>query len=112
MRKILLIALMGIMTLSVYAQQPSKVPAYRGLIERVQPNGYNLRTYLRGDERKHWMMTEDGWQITENKRGWLVYMKQNKKGELKASSRKAKNVEDRSKCQTKWLNKKGVKKTI
>lgn len=111
MKKILLIgALMAILVSGVTAQQPAKVPAYRGMIERVQPNGYTLRTFLRGDEHKHWMMTEDGWLIRENKKGWLKYAKVNRKGEIVTSCRKAKNVEDRTKCQKKWLEKHGVKR--
>ena len=114
MKKVLLmVAVMATLVLGAGAQQaPEKqrVPAYRGIIERVQPNGDTLRTYLRGDERKHWMMTEDGWLIKENKRGWLKYAKMNRKGEIVTSCRKAKNVEDRSKCQKKWLEKHGVKR--
>lgn len=88
------------------------VPAYRGLIEREQPNGYKLRTYLRGDERKHWMMTEDGWQILETNKGWFKYAKLNRKGETVISWRKVHNAEDRSKCETRWLNKHGIKKAL
>ena len=113
MKKILfLVAVMAMMVLGVQAQEaPQKqhVPAYRGLIERVQPNGDTLRTYLRGDERRHWSMTEDGWQIKENDKGWLKYMKKNRKGEVVISCRKAHNAEDRSKCEQRWLEKKGVK---
>ena len=114
MKKILVVALMGLMSIGVWAQGqskgPAKVPAYKGLIERVQPNGDTLRTYLRGDEHKHWMMTEDGWQIKEAKRGWYKYAKKNRKGEVVTSCRKAHNVEKRSKCEKKWLEKKGVKR--
>ena len=110
MKKIVLIARLGVLGMGVYAQQPARVPAYRGMIERVQPNGYTLRTFLRGDEHKHWMMTEDGWLIRENKKGWLKYAKVNRKGEIVTSCRKAKNGEDRTKCQKKWLEKHGVKR--
>ena len=116
MKKILfLAAIMAMMAMGMSAQEapaPQKhnVPAYRGLIERVQPNGYTLRTYLRGDEHWHFMMTEDGWQIIENNKGWLKYAKLNGKGEVKASCRKARNAEDRSKSQQKWLDKHGIKK--
>jgi len=111
MRKILMMtALMAMMLTGVNAQQPAKVPAYRGIIERVQPNGDTLRTYLRGDEHRHWMMTEDGWQIKESKRGWLKYAKTNRKGEVVISCRRARNAEDRSKCQQRWLEKHGVKR--
>lgn len=113
MKKILfLAAIMAMMAMGMKAQQPAKVPAYRGLIERVQPNGYTLRTYLRGDEHWHFMMTEDGWQIIENNKGWLKYAKLNGKGEVKVSCRKARNAEDRSKSQQKWLDKHGIKKSV
>ena len=108
----LLVAVMAMMAMGVHADSPAKVPAYRGLIERVQPNGDTLRTYLRGDEWSHFTMTEDGWQIVETKRGWLKYAKLNRKGEVVSSCRKAHNAEDRSKCEVKWLNKKGIKKTV
>ena len=111
MRKILMLtAMMAMMLTGVNAQQPAKVPAYRGIIERVQPNGDTLRTYLRGDEHRHWMMTEDGWQIKESKRGWPKYAKTNRKGEVVISCRRARNAEDRSKCQQRWLEKHGVKR--
>ena len=119
MRKILLlVAMMATMTLGIQAEemqaertpQRHNVPAYPGMIERQQPNGYVLRTYLRGDEHKHWALTEDGWRIVENKKGWLVYAKQKKNGTIVASNRKAHNVEDRTKCEVKWLNKKVINK--
>ena len=54
MKKALLILTILASALCVQAQQPQKVPAYRGVIERVQPDGYKLQTYLRGDERRHY----------------------------------------------------------
>lgn len=111
MKKILfLAAIMTTMAMGMQAQGPAKVPAYRGLIERVQPNGDTLRTYLRGDERMHWMMTEDGWQIQENKKGWLMYSKTNCKGQVVAGCRKAHNAENRSRCEKRWLDKHGIMK--
>ena len=108
----MMLVLMTMMGAGVRAQQSAKVPAYRGMIERVQPNGDTLRTYLRGDEHHHWMMTEDGWLIKENERGWLKYAKTNRRGEVVISRRKARNAEDRSKCQQRWLEKHGVKKNV
>ena len=115
MKKILVVAIVAAMALGMHAQaqegrKAAKVPAYPGIIERVQPNGDTLRTYLRGDEHKHWMMTEDGWQIKETKNGWYKYAKKNKKGEIVASCRKAKNADKRGKCEKKWLEKRGVKR--
>lgn len=117
MKKILWVALVATMLIGMSvkaqeAQKIAKVPAYRGLIERVQPNGDTLRTYLRGDEHKHWAMTEDGWKILETKHGWLKYAKKNRKGEVVASCRKAHNAEKRSRCEQRWLEKNGVKVII
>ena len=113
MKKILLVALLATMTLGVKAQGPARVPAYRGVIERVQPNGDTIQTLLRGDEHHHWMMTIDGWQILETDKGWYVYAKKVKKGEnsaVKASRKKAHNANKRSKCEKRWLEKHGIKK--
>jgi hypothetical protein len=111
MKKIfLLTALMAMMVLGAQAQEPARVPAYRGMIVRVQPDGDSLRTYLRGDEHKHWMMMDDGWVILQNKKGWYCYAKKNRKGEAVLTCRKAHNASKRSNCEKKWLEKKGVNK--
>lgn len=111
MRKLLIIAVLSLIVFAgAQAQHPARVPAYRGLIERVQPNGDTLRTYLRGDEHHHYMMMEDGWQIVETSKGWLKYAKTNRKNEVVASCRKAHNAEQRTKGETRWLERKGIKK--
>ena len=97
------------MAVGASAQQPARVPAYPGVIVREQPNGESLRTLLRGDEWKHWMMTEDGWQILENEKGWLVYAKQKRDGTIIASRKKAHDADKRSKCEKRWLKRRGVK---
>ena len=107
MKKIITIVFAVLLAYNLYAQQPMRVPAYQGLIERVQPNGDTLRTYLRGDERSHYMMTEDGWQISEDAKGWLRYTKRNRKGELVTGCRKAHNAENRSQCEKRWLKRHG-----
>jgi len=109
MKKLWMIAAMMVIAIGMQAQAPARVPAFRGMIERVQPNGDTIRTYLRGDEHKHWMLTEDGWQIFENDKGWYVYAK-SKKGKVVMSRKKVHNAEDRCKCEKRWLEKKGVKK--
>ena len=106
MRKILLVALLATMTLGLKAQNAARVPAYRGVIERVQPNGDTIQTYLRGDENYHWMMTLDGWQILQNDKGWYVYAK----GEKAKASRKKVHPGQRTKCEQKWLEKHGIRK--
>ena len=113
MKKVLLVALLATMTLGLKAQSPARVPAYRGIIERVQPNGDTIQTYLRGDEHYHYMMTLDGWEILRNNKGWYVYAKRLAvRGErLEVTpSRKKVHAGKRSKCETRWLEKHGVKK--
>ena len=107
MKKVFLIGLLFACA-GAWAQAPQRVPAYRGLIARVQPNGDTLHIYLRGDEHSHFAMTEDGWQIIENKRGWLKYAKLNRKGMAVISCRKAHDAAKRTKRENKWINKYGI----
>ena len=108
MKKILVIAAICALCVSASAQGPQRVPAYRGLIERVQPNGDTIHVYLRGDEWNHFTMTEDGLQVMEDDKGWLKYAKKNRKGEVVRSWRKAHDAAKRKKCEIKWINKYGV----
>ena len=116
MKKVLLVALLATMTLGLKAQSPARVPAYRGIIERVQPNGDTIQTYLRGDEHYHYMMTLDGWEILRNEKGWYVYAKKVESGKLNDErpavkpSRKKVHAGQRSKCEARWLEKHGVRK--
>ena len=109
MRKIFIVIAL-IVAAGAMAQQPQRVPAYRGIIPRVQPNGDTLHIYLRGDERSHYAMTEDGWQVIENKRGWLKYAKRNCKGKVVGSCRKAHDEAKRTKREMKWIKKYGIRR--
>lgn len=72
-------------------QQPARVAAYQGVIERVQPNGDTIYVRLHGDERKHWMTLEDGVTLVkENKKGYICYAKKKKDGRIVATCRKVK----------------------
>lgn len=105
MKKILVLLAFCAVCAGVHA-----VPARPGIIERVQPNGDTIHVYLRGDEWGHFTMTEDGWQLMENDKGWLKYAKKNRKGEVVCSRRKAHDAGKRKKCEIKWINKYGIKK--
>lgn len=103
--------------LSSQAQEPSRVPARPGVMERVQPNGDTLHVSLRGDEHWHFMMTVDGWQVKENSKGKICYavLKTRKiDGEKKqvavATCRQAHDAAKRSKCEQRWLNRRGIQK--
>ena len=102
----LLISLLGIGF--IWAQEPARVPAYRGVIERVQPDGDTLHIYLRGDERYHYSMTLDGWQIIENEQGTLCYALLQKDGMVIASKKQAHDADKRKCCETRWLKRKGI----
>ena len=114
MKKILFILSICALCTAGYAKMPPHrgVQAYKGVIERVQPDGDTLQTYLRGDERQHWSMTLDGWQIKEDTRGRLCYATTNRKGEVLASRKQAHNADQRTKCEKRWLEKHGVKKEV
>ena len=111
MKKIFATAILALFVCAgASAQEMQRVPAYRGVIKRVQPSGDTLRVYLIGDERSHFAMTVDGWQIMEDKKGWIRYAKKNRKGEAVISRRKAHNAEERKKCEIKWIERYGIKK--
>lgn len=106
---ILLPFLLGI-CLSILAQQPQRVPAFRGVIEHVQPSGDTLHIYLRGDERSHFTMTVDGWQVRENKDGYLCYARK-RWGRVVASRWLAHDENMRTEKEKKFLSRKGINKT-
>ena len=90
MKRLLLILAMGYGLLAI-GQKPSRVPAYRGIIERVQPNGDTIYVRLHGDERRHWMTLEDGTTLVkENKKGYVCYAKKKKNGTIVATCKKVK----------------------
>jgi len=98
-------------------EQPARVPARPGVLERIQPNGDTLHVFLRGDEHWHFTMTVDGWQVKENKKGTLCYARlktRKENGEKKQiavpSCRTAHDAAKRSKCEQRWLDRHGILK--
>ena len=115
-RYILILMAVGMFGLYAQVQAPARVPAYPGVIVRVQPDGDTLHTFLRGDERKHFTMTVDGWQIMEDKNGKLCYCKARTRkvdGEKKIvaviTRKQAHDAERRTKCEQRWLDRHGLK---
>ena len=91
MRRLIYILLLAISVTLVAQQRPSRVPAYPGVIERVQPNGDTVYVRLHGDKHKHWMTLEDGKTLViENKKGYICYAKQKKNGKVVATCKKVK----------------------
>ena len=92
MKQLFIILTVVCMASGVLAQQkPARVPAYQGVIERVQPNGDTIYVRLHGDERRHWMTLEDGKTLVkENKKGYICYAKKKKNGTIVATCKKVK----------------------
>lgn len=110
MKKVVLLLpfLLGF-SLNLSAQQSLRVPAYRGVIERVQPSGDTLHIYLRGDEHSHFTMTTDGWQVRENKDGYLCYARK-RWGRIVPSRWMAHDERLRTEKEKKFLIRKGIQK--
>ena len=71
-KRLLYILLLLAATTIAAQKKPARVPAYHGLIERIQPNGDTVYVRLYGDERRHWMTLADGKTLVkENKKGYI-----------------------------------------
>lgn len=119
MRKYIVLIICGMLGVAAFGQEakmpPSHhrgVPAYRGVIERVQPDGDTLHIYLRGDERQHYSMTLDGWQVIENQKGTLCYAVLCKDSTVVAGKKQAHDAEKRKCYEKRWLQRKGIKKEV
>lgn len=88
----------------MFGQQPSRVPAVPEPITHIQPDGDTLTFYLRGDEWYHCRLTLDGYLITQNKKGYYCYARQNKKGEITPTCRIAHNADKRSASEIRYLS--------
>ena len=96
MKRILFILAVGCGLVVMAQNKPARIPAYQGVIERVQPNGDTVYVRLHGDERRHWMTLEDGKTLVkENKEGYICYAKQKKNGQIVATRRKVKQKKNK-----------------
>ena len=96
MKRILLILAISCGLVVLAQQKPARVPAYKGVIERVQPNGDTVYVRLHGDERRHWMTLEDGKTLVkENNKGYICYAKKKKEGRIVATCKKVKQSQRR-----------------
>ena len=96
MKRILLILAISCGLVVLAQQKPARVPAYKGVIERVQPNGDTVYVRLHGDERRHWMTLEDGVTLVkENNKGYVCYAKKKKDGRIVATCKKVKQSQKR-----------------
>ena len=96
MKRLLFILAIGCGFVAMAQNKLARVPAYQGVIERVQPNGDTVYVRLHGDERKHWMTLEDGKTLVkENKKGYICYAKKRKNGQIVATCKKVKQSQKR-----------------
>jgi len=87
------------------------VPADPRPMPVVQPNGDTLIVRLQGDERFHFRVTEDGYLIAENAKGYLCYAQWKEQTDPMGNTRKtavptrkvARNEACRTRCQKRWL---------
>ena len=90
MKRFVLILALGCGLLAI-AQKPARVPAYKGVIERIQPNGDTVYVRLHGDERRHWMTLTDGKTLVkEDNKGYICYAKKKKDGRIVATRKRVK----------------------
>ena len=88
-KRLLYILLLLAATTIAAQKKPARVPAYHGLIERIQPNGDTVYVRLHGDERRHWMTLADGKTLVkENKKGYICYAKKKKDGRIVPTCKK------------------------
>lgn len=99
--------------------RPNRVPAYRGLIARVQPDGDTLHIFLRGDEWSHFSMTMDGYEVREDSVGKICYMQRTTGGtmaengqEKVVTDRQAHDPDKRTEKEQKWLKRNGVLRMV
>ena len=90
MKRLICLLAIGYGLLAI-GQKPARVPAYKGVVERVQPNGDTIYVRLHGDERRHWLTLEDGKTLVkENHKGYICYAKKKKNGQIVATRKKVK----------------------
>lgn len=82
---------------------PARVPAAPYPIEVKQPDGTSLTIFLRGDEWRHYTKTIDGYVVCQNARGYYCYARLNCKGETVPGCRIAKNADERSASDWRYL---------
>lgn len=110
MRKYLLTPLL-LLSLSALGQSAAHCPARQTPVKRIQPNGDSVTVILKGDEHRHWIITTDGWQIRENKKGAFCYLKSTSDTPTRSSkitNRQAHDANHRTNCEQRWLTKHGI----
>ena len=61
-------------------------PAYPNLVKVKQPDGTEISVFLKGDEKVHWMESEDGYSLLYDNSKTIVYATTDEKGDMIPSS--------------------------
>ncbi|MDR1974033.1 MAG: M6 family metalloprotease domain-containing protein [Bacteroidales bacterium] len=61
------------------------VPANPNPIEKTQPDGTKITVLLKGDEKIHWMETQDGYTLMYNEEKYIVFATTDKAGNMMPS---------------------------
>lgn len=57
---------------AIFGSVANAVPAKPGIVVMTQPDGTEINVQLKGDERHHFYLTDDGYFLVEDK-GWFYY---------------------------------------
>lgn len=98
MKRLLLILL----TIAVCTQIQA-IPAQRNLVKVKQPDGTELSIRLVGDEYLHFNVTEDGYSVVLDERGFYVYAQLDEHGQLVPTQQVAHDVELRQDSEKAFL---------
>jgi len=81
----------------------SAVPANPTPFEIIQPDGSTFIAIHRGDEKRNWFETEDGYSITQDKNKWWTYAEKAKTGQLISTEKKVTKMTPNEKYMEKHL---------
>lgn len=84
MKHFLLSLLLALLALP--PQQAEAIPAYPRPISVRQPDGRTVTILQRGDERRHWIQTTDGYTLLRDTQGYLTFARLEADGQLRPTT--------------------------
>lgn len=81
------------------------IKAFKEPVKVKQPDGSTVTIKLHGDERAHCVTTSDGYLLTEDNNGFMVYAEVSGDGGISPSDIKARDLSDRTITDNEWLGK-------
>ena len=98
---------LAICLISFFWMPVQAVPAFPKEILYTQPDGTVVKYMVRGDERRHWMESPEGYLLQRAADGYLMYAEQ-KDGRLKASAVTYRGNDNAAKAKMRLLKSKDV----